>query len=163
MSPAHSHFGTVAANATPDVAHETDAALLHATGPVVGEHVLVIGHDTPGIVMELACRGAAEITLLGPNARPEAATVDVAVVTGVACVGYAQRAVERACRALSRSGRIVLRSAAEVDEDLGDGIVRTLREAGFSGLRLRSAGGRVIASAHRPRLGAQRAMRRASG
>lgn len=98
MSPAHSEFRTVAANAAPDVAHETDNAVLDATGRVVGEHVLVIGHDTPGIVMELACRGASEIAPLGPNARPEAATADLAVVTGVACIGYAQRTVERVCR-----------------------------------------------------------------
>jgi hypothetical protein len=73
-------------------------------------------------------------------------------VTGVACLGYAQRAVELACRALSRTGRIVLRSAAEADDDLADGITHTLREAGFSRPRLGSAGGRVIASAHLPRL-----------
>ena len=160
---AQSKFRTVAVHAAPGAAGETNDALLHATGPVLGEHVLVIGHDTPGVVMELACRGVAEITLLGPNARPETATVDVAVVTGVACIGYAQRAVEMACRALCRSGRIVLRSAAEVDDNLGDGIAHILREAGFSGLRLRIAGGRVIASACRPRLGAQRSTRRASG
>jgi len=123
----------------------------------------MIGHDTRGIVTELAGRGAAEIALLGPNARPEAATVDVAVVTDVACVGDAQRTVEKACRALNRSGRIVLRSAAEVDDDLGDGIARTSREAGFSRLRLRIAGGRLIASACRPQLGAQRSTGHASG
>jgi hypothetical protein len=162
MSSAHSQFRTVAATATLNVAHQTDDDLVHATGPVAGQHVLVIGHDSPRIVMELACRGAAEITLLGPSAQPEAATVDVAVVIGVACVGYAKRAVERACRALNRSGRIVLRSAAEVDDDLGDGMTRTLRDAGFSGVRLRIAAGRVIASAYRPRLGARRSMSRVS-
>lgn len=56
----------------------------------------------------------------------------------------------------SHSGRIVLRSAAEVNDDLGDGIARTLREAGFPGLQPRIAGGRVIANAYRPRPGAQR-------
>lgn len=163
MSPAQSKFRTVAAHAAPGVAQPTNDVSLHATGPVLGERVLVIGHDTPGIVTELACRSAAEITLLGPHARPEAATVDVAVVTGVACVGYAQRTVEQACRAWNRSGRSVLRSAAEVHDDLADGIARTLREAGFSRLRLRIAGGRLIASACRPRLGAQRSTRHASG
>lgn len=162
MPSAHSEFRTVAANAAAGVAQEKSDVLLDATGPVVGENVLVIGHDTPGIVAELAYRGAAEITLLGPNAQPEAATVDVAVVTGVACVGYAQRAVERACRALNRSGRIVLRSTTDVDDDLGDGIARTLRAAGFFRLRLRTSGGRLIASAHRPRSSARRDARAAA-
>jgi len=83
----------LAAHAAPGFAQETKDAVLHATGPGLGEHALVIGHDTPGIVMDLACRGAAEITLLGPKERPEAATVDVAVVTSVARVGCAQRTV----------------------------------------------------------------------
>ncbi len=156
MSSAQSEFRTIAANVAPAAVQETNDALLEAAGPVVGEHVLVIGHDTPGIVAELACRGAAEITLLGPNARAEAATADVALVTGVACVGYAQRAVEAACRALSRTGRIVLRSAAEADDDLADGMTRALRAAGFSRLRLRVAGGRVIASAYLPQLDSRR-------
>jgi hypothetical protein len=150
MSSAQSEFCTVAANAALGAAQEPNDALLEAAGPVVGEHVLVIGHDAPDIVAELACRRVAEITLLGPNARPEAAATDVVVVTGVACVGYAQRAVDMACAALSRTGRIVLRSAAEADTDLADSITRTLREAGFSGLRLCVAGGRIIASAYLP-------------
>jgi hypothetical protein len=162
MPSDHSECRSVVANAAPCVAQEANDALLDATGPVVGEHALVIGHDTPAVVSELACHGATEITLLGPNAQPDAATVDVVVVTGVACVGYAQRAVERACRALSHSGRIVLRSTTEADDDLCDGIAHTLRAAGFSGLRLRIAGGRLIASAHRPRLSARRAGRAAA-
>jgi hypothetical protein len=156
VSSAQSEVRTIVTNAAPRAAQETNDALLEAACPIVGAHVLVIGHDTPGIVAELACRGAAEITLLGPNARPEAATTDVAVVTGVACVGYAQRAVEMACRALTHTGRIVLRSAAEADTDLADGITRTLRGAGFSRLRLRIAGDRVIASASLPRLGSRK-------
>lgn len=162
MSPAQSKFRTAAARAAPGVAQETNDALLHATGPVLGERVSVIGHDAPGIVMDLACHSAAEITLLGPNARPEAATVDVAVVTGIACVGYAQRAVENSCSALSRSGRIVLQSTADVDDDLDDGIARALREAGFSGLRVRIAGRRVM-SAPAGRGAARRTTGRASG
>jgi hypothetical protein len=149
MSSARSQFRTIALNPAPVATQETNDAVLEAAGPVGGARVLVMGHDTPGIVAALACCGAAEITLLGPNARPEAATTDIAVATGV---GYAQRAVETACRALSRSGRIVLRSAAEADDDLADGIARTLREAGFARLRLRTAGGRIIASGSLPRL-----------
>jgi hypothetical protein len=152
MSSARSQFRTIALNPAPVATQETNDAVLEAAGPVGGARVLVMGHDTPGIVAALAWCGAAEITLLGPNARPEAATTDIAVATGVACVGYAQRAVETACRALSRSGRIVLRSAAEADDDLADGIARTLREAGFARLRLRTAGGRIIASGSLPRL-----------
>jgi len=101
MSPAQSKFRTVAAHDAPGVAQPTNDASLHATGPVLGERVLVIGHDTRGIVTELACLGAAEITLLGPNAWPEAVIIDLAVVTGVACVGDAQRTVEHAwCRSI---------------------------------------------------------------
>lgn len=156
MSPSHTSTRAITANTPRDAVQETNNALLHATGLIVGERVLVIGQDPPDLVANLACRGAAEITLLGRTAQPEPATVDVAVVTGIACVGYARRAVETACHALSLSGRIVLQSAAEVDDDLGECIARTLREAGFSGLRLQVSGGRVIASAYRLRLGAQR-------
>ena len=138
-------------------APDADDALLEAAGAVIGEHVLVIGHDTPGIVTALACRGAAEITLLGPNARPETDTVDLALVTGIASVGYAQRAIEMARRAMTRTGRTVLRSTSEPDDGLADGIIGALRDHGFSSIRVRAAGDRIIVSAalalnggHRP-------------
>lgn len=156
MSRSHTRTRAIAANTPRDAMQETNNVLLHAAGPVVGERVLVIGHNPTDLVANLACRGAAEITLLGRTAQPEPATVDVALVTDVACPGYARHAVEAACRALSLSGRIVMLSAAEADDNLGGCIARTLRKAGFSGLRLQVTGGRVIASAYRLQLSAQR-------
>lgn len=47
MSSAQSEFRTVAANVAPNATQKTNDALLEAAGPVVGEHVLVMGCDTP--------------------------------------------------------------------------------------------------------------------
>jgi hypothetical protein len=155
MSSTFSDVRWVSQAPASNVLPETDEALLEAAGPVAGEHVLVIGHDAPGIVAVLACRGAAEITLLGPTARPETESVDVAVVTGVASLRYAQRAVELARQAMTRTGRIVLRSATEPDDGLADGVARLLRDAGFCDMRLRTAGDRIIAVATLPMFGGQ--------
>jgi hypothetical protein len=55
------------------------------------------------------------------------------------------------------------RTAQCADDDLADGITRTLREAGFSRMRRHIASGQVIASAYLPRLGHRRSTERASG
>ena len=133
-----------------------DDALLHAAGAVTGEHVLVIGHDTPGIVASLACRGAAEITLLGPNARPETETVDLALATGIASIAYAERAITMAHRAMTRTGRIVLRTAVDPDDGLADAITRALRDHGFCAIWVQTVGDRIVVSAASPLYGGHR-------
>lgn len=121
--------------------------LIEFAGNVTGEHILVIGHDMPAILADLTCRGAAEVVLLGPNAQPEADTVDLVLVSKIASIDYAIRAVAIARHALVGTGRIALRLLGKPAGGLVDGVTRLLRDHDFSAIRLRNADDSVIACA----------------
>ncbi|MEA2741570.1 MAG: hypothetical protein QOH05_4877 [Acetobacteraceae bacterium] len=120
--------------------------LIDAAGGVAGEHVLVIGNDMPGIIDALAYRDAAEILLLGPRARPGAHTVDIALVSGIASIDDAKRAVAMIRHALSATGRVAARVCCEPTGGVTGSVMRLLRSQGFSAIHVSDAGDNAISA-----------------
>lgn len=123
--------------ATKATAPDPDATLLHLAGEVRGEHVLLIGTGALEIMCSLLRKGAAEVKLLRQGVRPEQAVADLAIATEIDSQDRALAAVAHARRALTQSGRLILRIVADPAGHLAQSVAQTLRLHGFSGVRVR--------------------------
>jgi len=110
------------------------------------KRVLILGPDV-GIMCELIRRECRHVMELGQHGCPSAGTVDLVIVSSSGTPRAAACAVERARRALTLDGRIVVLTTDCPSEWLGRAIRRTLRGHGFSVVRTRQALGRVVFTA----------------
>jgi hypothetical protein len=149
MAPHDSAFHPALA----DTWHDPTGGLLAAAGDVAREHVLIIGRDNHGLIDALACRGAAEVVLLGPRARPEPESVDLVLVCEVGSLDYAHRAIALARHALAGTGRIALRITPDAGDDAAPGVCRILRDSGFCSIDARHRPDGTIACAELPLFG----------
>lgn len=132
---------------------DPDATLLQLVGAVAGEHALIIGKGGLELMCILLRKGAAEVKLLRHGVRPEPATTDLAIATGIDSEERAVTVVAHASRALIGSGRVVLRIAADPAGRLAQKVADLLRLQGFSAVRLRRAGGCSVVAGARPWFG----------
>jgi hypothetical protein len=114
---------------------DDNATLLGSLGEIAGTNAVVLGHNVE-IMCELIRRGCRAVTELQQNDRPEQGSADLVIVSSVGAVDGAVTAIAHARRGLRRSGRIVVRTAANPARWLGHAIERTLRVHGFSAIRV---------------------------
>jgi len=145
-SPAAAFSGT-------DPDPDPDSALLRLAGEVRGEHALIIGGNDVDLMCALIRRGAAEVQLMRQGVRPERATIDLAVATDIANPDQVQSVMTHIRRALTASGRVILRTAADPTGRLARLVTQTLRLHGFSAVRARRAGDRSLVTATLPWFG----------
>ena len=138
---------------TPPAGVDPDTALLQLAGEVRNEHALIIGPNALDLMCALIRRGAAEATLLRQGVRPERATADLTVATEVASLEQAISVLDHARRALTASGRLILRTAADPTGRLAQRIAEMLRLQGFSAVRARRAGDRTLVTGVLPWFG----------
>ena len=129
---------------------DAEAALLASIGDVAGHRALVLGRGALDVMCGLIRAGAAEVTELCRNDRPEAASADVVVVPDLATDQLAPGIIERARRALVGAGRIVLRCPIDPSGRLIRSVNRALRLHGFSAVRQRRIGMRILVTARLP-------------
>jgi hypothetical protein len=127
--------------------NDQNASLLASIGEVAGNRALVLGRGSLDVMCGLIRAGATEVTELCRNDRPEAASADVVVVPDLATGDLAPGIVERARRALTGAGRIVLRCPIDPSGRLIRSVNRALRLHGFSTLRQQRIGMRVLVTA----------------
>ncbi len=149
----HATLGDACSVPNAEPADDPDAALVAYAGDVTGKHILILGHGTPAIICTLIRSGCIAATELRQTDRPEALTADLTIVPDVATLDAAAVAILHGRRALRPAGRIVLRTAAEPSGNLGQGISSLLRLQGFSAVRRRDYGGRILVSADLPFFG----------
>ena len=128
---------------------ETDGALLDTLGDLAGERVLVLGPHI-GIMCELIRRGCREVTELELNERLDVETVDLVVIPSIGNTDGTACAIAHARRALTPSGRILVRTTADPSGRLARAIERTLRLHGFSAFAVRRAMDRTVFTAKLP-------------
>jgi hypothetical protein len=133
---------TTARLPTPSV--DPDTALLQLAGEVRNEHALIIGANALELMCTLIRRGAAEVSLLRPGVRPERGTADLAVATEITSQEQALSVMAHARRALTASGRLILRTTADPTGRLAKRVAEALRLQGFSAVRARRAGDRTL-------------------
>jgi len=138
---------------TPPAGVDPDTALLQLAGEVRNEHALIIGPNTLDLMCALIRRGAAEATLLRQGVRPERASADLAVATEIASTEQALSVLAHARRALTASGRLIVRTAADPTGRLAQRIAEMLRMQGFSAVRARRAGDRTLVTGVLPWFG----------
>jgi hypothetical protein len=141
------HYATQATRIDPD------AAVLQLAGPVRGEHVLIMGGSALEVMCALQRKGASEVTLLRQGVRPEQHTADLVIAAAVASLEHAASAMAHATRALTESGRIILRTVADPTGRLAQAIARMFRLQGFSGVRVRPTGEGALVVGSRPFFG----------
>ncbi len=129
---------------TAATAVDSDTALLQLAGEVGGEHALIIGPHTLELMCALLRRGAAEVSLLRHDVRPERATADLVVATEIGSPEQASSAVVHARRALVASGRLILCTNADPTGRLARLVARMLPLHGISAVRTRRAGDRTL-------------------
>jgi hypothetical protein len=132
---------------------DPDTALLQLAGEVGGEHALIIGPHALELMCALLRRGAAEVSLLRHDVRPERATADLAVATEIGSQEQALSAMAHARRALVASGRLILRINADPTGRLAKLVAQMLRLHGFSAVRTRHAGDRTLVTGTLPWFG----------
>jgi hypothetical protein len=115
---------------------DPEVALFQLAGDVEGERVVVIGAQALDLLCSVLRRGAAEATLLRPGVRPDKASFDLAIIAEATGFEATIAAIVMARRALTDSGRIVLRLAADPARPLIALAVRTLQKCGLSGIRI---------------------------
>ena len=139
---------------TPPAGVDPDTAVLQLAGEVRNEHALIIGPNALDLMCALIRRGAAEATLLRQGVRPERASADLAVATEIASTEQALSVFTHAPgRALTASGRLILRTAADPTGRLAQRIAEMLRLQGFSAVRARRAGDRTLVTGILPWFG----------
>ncbi len=138
---------------TPPVDVDSDTALLQLAGKVRGEHALLIGPHALELMCALIRKGAAEVSLLRQGVRPERATADLAVATEIGNPDQALSALTHARRALTASGRLILRTAADPTGRLAKLVAQMLRLHGFSAVRATRAGDRTLVTGVLPWFG----------
>ena len=146
--------------ASPAAAPDMPDAFIDATGSVAGDHALVLGAGGLETMCALLRRGCASAIELRLGEKPDAGSADLVLVPALASIGQARAALAQARRALTPSGRIVLRGAFGVGDAQTLAIARLLRREGFCALRVQEIGGAAVLSAERP-LFARPAMARA--
>jgi hypothetical protein len=129
---------------TPPAGADPDTALLQLAGEVRNEHALIIGPNALDLMCALIRRGAAEATMLRQGVRPERATADLALATEIGSPEQALAVMAHARRALTASGRLILRTAADPTGRLAQRVAEMLRLHGFSAVRARRAGDRTL-------------------
>jgi len=132
---------------------DPSTALISYAGNVAGDHVLILGHSAPAIMCTLIRHGCVSATELGQRDRPDSQTADLAIVPDVGALDNAALAIRHAKRALTTAGRIVLCTAAEPSGRLVRGISSLLQQQGFSAIKWRRKGGKVMMSAALPGFG----------
>ena len=138
---------------TPPAGVDPDTAVLQLAGEVRNEHALIIGPNALDLMCALIRRGATEATLLRQGVRPERATADLTVATEVASLEQAISVLDHARRALTASGRLILRITADPTERLAKRVATMLRLQGFSAVRARRAGDRTLVTGVLPGFG----------
>ena len=138
---------------TPPVGVDPDTALLQLAGELRNEHALIIGPNALDLMCALIRRGATEATLLRQGVRPERATADLAVATEIASTEQALSVMAHARRALTASGRLILRTTAEPTGRLAQRVAETLRLQGFAAVRTRRTGERTLVTGILPGFG----------
>src|SRR5580658_3045272 len=138
---------------TPPAGIDPDTAVLQLAGEVRNEHALLIGPNALNLMCALIRRGAAEATLLRQGIRPQRATADRAVATEIASPEQALSVLAHARRALTASGRLILRTAADPTGRLAQRIAEMLRLQGFSAVRALRAGDRTLVTGVLPGFG----------
>jgi hypothetical protein len=133
-----------------EVPADPTAGLLHAAGDVSDEHVLVVGGNALDLMCALFRGGVAEAILLRPGVRPDHETTDLVIVTEVKSLDYAAAAVMHARRALTKSGRIVLRVSATPERCPVREVARMLRTDGFASVRIRQFSDHAILTGEIP-------------
>jgi hypothetical protein len=137
----------------PAPAVDPDTALLRLAGEVRNEHALIIGPNALELMCGLIRRGAAEVSLLRYGVRPERASVDLAVATEIGSPEQALPVVAHARRALTASGRLIVRTTADSTGRLAKLVAQMLRLNGFSAVRARRAGDRTLVTGVLPWFG----------
>ncbi len=125
---------------------DLDGALLDRLGDVAGDRVLVLGAHI-GIMCELIRRGCREVTELELNERLDVCTVDLVIVPSVGSADAAACAIVHARRALTPSGRMLVRTTTAATAELSRAIERTLRLHGFSSIGVHRSINRVVFAA----------------
>ena len=138
---------------TPPVGVDPDTALLQLAGELRNEHALIIGPNALDLMCALIRRVATEATLLRQGVRPERATAHLAVATEIASPEQALSVLGHARRALTASGRLILRTAGDPTGRLAKRVAKMLRMQGFSAVRARRAGDRALVTGVTPWLG----------
>jgi hypothetical protein len=138
---------------TPPAGVDPDTALLQLAGEVRNEHALIIGPNSLDLMCALIRRGVADATLLRQGVRPERATADLAVATEIASTEQALSVMAHARRALTASGRLILRTTAEPTGRLAQRVAETLRLQGFAAVRTRRTGERTLVTGILPGFG----------
>jgi hypothetical protein len=126
-----------------------DAGLLDMIGDVAGERALILGRGALDLMCALIKCGAAGVTELCRDSRPERASADLVVVPDLATpvvLGHARRA-------LGGAGRVVVRFRNDPSGRLVLGTSRDLRLHGFSTLRQRRFGVQTLVTAELPLFG----------
>jgi hypothetical protein len=98
-------------------------------------------------------RLAGEVSLLRYGVRPERASVDLAVATEIGSPEQALPVVAHARRALTASGRLIVRTTADSTGRLAKLVAQMLRLNGFSAVRARRAGDRTLVTGVLPWFG----------
>ena len=127
-----------------------DGALLALADPGLDCRVVVLG---PG-GLELTCamirQGYVEVTMARPCERPRAREADVVLVPQAVTAEALYRAAAFARVALAPLGTVVIRLAAEVSAPHA---VQQLKKHGFTAVRSRTEGAKVLLRAELPMFG----------
>ncbi len=110
------------------------------------KRVLILGPDI-GIMCELIRRGCREVTELDKHGCLKTGTVDLVIVSSISTGSEAAYAIDRARRALTLAGHLVVRTTVDPSEWLSRAIKRMLRLHGFSAIIAHQALGRAVFTA----------------
>jgi hypothetical protein len=129
---------------TPPAGVDPDTALLQLAGEVRNEHALIIGPNALDLMCTLIRRGVAEATLLRQGVRPERASADLTLATEIGSPEQTLSVLAHARRALTASGRLILRTTADPTGRLAKRVAEMLRMQSFTAVRARRAGDRTL-------------------
>jgi hypothetical protein len=129
---------------------EAGAVQIDAFGPVEDEdHILVLGGQGPELMCALLRAGAANVTHLRAYERPEADSASLVIVPRVNSLDWLATVLPSIRRALTTTGRIVVRAGGQ------PGIVTQIRRMltlhGLSTIHVQTTSDGQVVSAERPR------------
>lgn len=118
------------------------------------DNILVIGQDGPELMCALMRAGAARVTHLRLQDRPEADSASLAILPQVPSIDWLSNALPAIRRALHVNGRLVLSLAAQpITRNL---LRRILALHGFTAIHANRTGGGQILTAELPAFGLRR-------
>ncbi len=134
---------------------EPGAGLLETLGAIEDEdHILVIGKDGLELMCALLHAGASRVTHLCSHERPEAECASLAIIPQVPSLDWLASALPSIRRALIANGRVVVSVATQ---SITQTVVRRMLAAhGFTAIRARNAGDRLVLRAELPAFGLRR-------